>query len=161
MNRGWCALLLPALLACTKAKPAEPTEEGSAAALELASAGVLVRRLRGECSTLPCVKGSCPVLCPPTNEMLRVDVVEPLRGKISVRVGDAEVVSENVPAVPTTGLTLSVGVRPLSWPATVEVHVNERSGSAEVVREKPFLTTRETAAGPLNLEQSAAPHSYE
>jgi hypothetical protein len=93
--------------------------------------------------------------------MLRVDITEPLLGRIAVFIDNTEVAAVNVPAMPTTGLAYSIGVRPLRWPAQVEVRVNEHSSKAEIDRLTPFVRTNTRTPGPFTLLARAEPFFYE
>lgn len=150
--------LVPALVvACARPAPAHDED----ASLPQPPDGALVRRVMGECSVVPCPSGRCRVVCPAPDQMLRVDVREPLLGNITVSVDAVTVLSERVTAMPTTGLAASVGVRPLGWPAAVEVRVDDRAARTVVERGRPFVATRAQPGGAIGFAASATGFSYE
>lgn len=116
---------------------------------------------RGECRVVPCPSGSCRVVCPPREDMLVVDVQEPLRGDISIEVENVNVFRKNVPNVPTTGLTARVNVRPGKWPARVRVTVNDATGETTARSSERFVAARAADGGALTFRTSQSSPSYE
>jgi hypothetical protein len=159
--RSLALLLLALPLACSKVAKRDESSSAPPAPLKPAPQGVLVTRVLGKCATLPCPMGDCAVTCPQQLEMLRVDITEPLLGRIAVFIDNAEVASLNVPAMPTTGLAYSIGVRPLRWPVQVEVRVNEHSAKADIDQLKPFVKTNARTPGPFTLLARAEPFFYD
>ena len=61
----------------------------------------------------------------------------------------------------STLVALSVWVRPLIWPARVEVRVNDRTGAVLVERGKRFVRTHGETHGPIPFEARASGFYYE
>lgn len=148
-----------ALLACSKPSTPNATESAPVPSIGTAPDGVIVRRIKGKCSRLPCPSELCEVTCPAQSEMLRVDIVEPLGGKVLVGIEGQEVWSGHTEDS-MIGLGATLDVRPLRWPANVSVQVGERSGAVQVERVKPFVRMH-GEKGPLLFESRAVRFMYE
>lgn len=166
-GRSWALVSWLAVAACSKAAGTAPVPSGPAGdeppkPLPQAPPGVLVRGWDGECSTLPCAKGECRVACPPREDMLSIDIVEPLLGKITVHIEGAEVASKVVREMPTTGCAFSVKVRPLRWPAHADVQVDDLAGSVQIEKAAQFVqTTNRDRTGPLTFRARSSRFMYE
>lgn len=148
---------LALLAGCAKREAPETRD----AQPQVAPEGVLVNEVNGACSALPCPTDTCAVACPPRSQMFTVDIQEPLRGRISVVVEGQMVLRENVPVVPTTGLTARVRVRPRGWPADVEVRVDDLTGRTRAEQKAPFVGVRPGDAGQLAFRAAAEAPMYE
>jgi hypothetical protein len=128
---------------------------------ETAPEGVFVKRVHGECSRVPCSSDECRVLCPPGNELLTVDVQEPLRGRISIEVDHVEIFSGTIPVVSPTGLTIRAQARPSRWPVPVKVRVNDLVAETQGEVSAKFLAVRSGDGGVLSFRAATSSPAYE
>lgn len=92
--------------------------------------------------------------------MLRVDIAEPLGGRVVLRIDGLEVWSGQTQDS-MIGLLATVDVRPLRWPANLVVQLGELSGALQVERAKPFVRAHGSTSGPLIFDTRAERFMYE